>query len=280
MFNIESLLETKHIFSNRHLERYKKFINFYLKIQNKITENYEIHHILPKSLFPEYEKEKNNLIKLSYRAHYIAHYLLSKIYKNSMIYAFYAMNNKNIKNGRLLKLNSIFYSHNKILFSKTHSVWHNSSTLDKSMLNKDYIGNKTKETKLSKGENYYKEISEKSAKTIMTTIEENGLTIAQNRALKTAIKIKENGSLKGANSSNAKVIRIYDKNNNLKYEFFGDFFSKCKELSLPSRAFKTSYSNNGKPIYTTKCGTTVAHNNGYSEYIGWYAICICRTRDY
>lgn len=37
----------------------------------------EFHHILPASLFPQFKKDKNNLIKLPYRVHYIAHVCLA-----------------------------------------------------------------------------------------------------------------------------------------------------------------------------------------------------------
>lgn len=42
----------------------------------------EAHHILPKSLFPEYEKSKWNLIRLSYRDHYRTHEILPQIITN------------------------------------------------------------------------------------------------------------------------------------------------------------------------------------------------------
>ena len=39
---------------------------------------YEIHHIFPKSIYPEYVYNKHNLIKLTYKEHFIAHKLLSE----------------------------------------------------------------------------------------------------------------------------------------------------------------------------------------------------------
>ncbi len=264
----------------RFIKRYITLINNYSLIQNDIINNYEIHHILPKSLFPDDKTNSDNLIKLPHKAHYIAHYFLSKIYKDKMIYAFNLMCNKNIKNNRIKKYNKFVYNSNKELFSKNHSEWHKLEPNNDGISNSILIGQKTKKTKNLISENYYTEISQKSAETMKNTIQENGLTIAQNRSLKSAETIKQNNSLKGAKSANAKVIQVYNNLDELQYEFFGDFFSKSKELGLPTRAFKSSYNNNSKPIYTTKCGMSVAHNNGYSEYIGWYAVCVCRTRDY
>ena len=67
----------------------------YLKIYNNLIENRkanqnsgeycEIHHILPRCLGGT--DDKDNLIKLTYREHYVAHWLLTKIYpKEPKIY--------------------------------------------------------------------------------------------------------------------------------------------------------------------------------------------------
>lgn len=44
------------------------------------NEYYEFHHILPKSLFPLWEKRESNLIALTAREHFFCHQLLTKIY--------------------------------------------------------------------------------------------------------------------------------------------------------------------------------------------------------
>ena len=63
----------------------------YLKVYNAIIEkrkinppkeNFEKHHIYPRSLFPELVKDQNNLVKLTYREHYVAHHLLYRYYKS------------------------------------------------------------------------------------------------------------------------------------------------------------------------------------------------------
>lgn len=51
------------------------------------------HHILPKSLYPDKKNDPKNIVKLSYREHYVCHWLLTKIYPcKEMTYAFYLMN--------------------------------------------------------------------------------------------------------------------------------------------------------------------------------------------
>lgn len=50
-----------------------------------------IHHILPKSLYPEYKKENWNLIKVSVKAHYILHHILARALGGKCHSAFYQM---------------------------------------------------------------------------------------------------------------------------------------------------------------------------------------------
>lgn len=53
---------------------------------------YESHHILPRSLFPAWDKEKRNRALLTAKEHYFVHHILIKIYPGSeMANAFYRM---------------------------------------------------------------------------------------------------------------------------------------------------------------------------------------------
>jgi len=66
-----------------------KYITWYFNIIEKaLSENrtyisgtHERHHILPRSLFPEYKNDKKNLVILTFREHFICHVLLWKHYK-------------------------------------------------------------------------------------------------------------------------------------------------------------------------------------------------------
>jgi hypothetical protein len=83
-----------------YLYRYCKFISKCLAKNSHTTERLVSHHICPKAsdLFPEYAKFNVypwNRARLTFRQHYIAHYLLWKAFKGSQTSAFYAMNNKN-----------------------------------------------------------------------------------------------------------------------------------------------------------------------------------------
>lgn len=100
-------------------KNYYDYMN-YIKNKNRIYENgkYELHHILPKSLGGTDEKE--NLILLTYREHYLAHFLLWKIHgNNKMLYAFWLMNN--VKSKVYFKINSRVYSKLKKDFAENQS---------------------------------------------------------------------------------------------------------------------------------------------------------------
>jgi hypothetical protein len=73
---------------------------------------YESHHIIPKSMGGD--NSNDNLVLLTAREHYLAHYLLYKIYNNSkMIFAFWFINND-----RKHKCNSRFYELSRKLNSE------------------------------------------------------------------------------------------------------------------------------------------------------------------
>lgn len=65
----------------------KHFLNRYIKfIQNCILpENayFEKHHILPRSIFPEFARENWNIVHLTYNQHRVAHKILCKVFLSS-----------------------------------------------------------------------------------------------------------------------------------------------------------------------------------------------------
>jgi len=90
---------SKYKYNPHWYNRYLKFLNYY----NSYDGEGEIHHILPKSLFPEYSNLKKhpwNGIKIPYRSHYLAHYMLAKALGKGMWFAFNMMrrvsNNKSV----------------------------------------------------------------------------------------------------------------------------------------------------------------------------------------
>jgi hypothetical protein len=79
--------------SKHYLNRYIRFITFAKKLI--VSDKYvESHHILPQSMGGL--NNDDNLVKLSVRQHYLAHWMLWKAYKSKeMTFAFFSMSNQN-----------------------------------------------------------------------------------------------------------------------------------------------------------------------------------------
>lgn len=87
---------------NQHY--HKRYNNFIDSLRNQEVVGYvERHHIIPKSLGGT--NSKANLIKLTPRQHYIAYWMLWKIYGGSMTRAFFLMSHEDRKH----KINSKTY---------------------------------------------------------------------------------------------------------------------------------------------------------------------------
>ena len=92
----------------------------YIKIVNNAKmreidkmETYEEHHILPRSLFPNWAKKDSNIVKLTLREHYFVHQLLVKIYPcHEMAFALWQMSMK------YKKTSSRDYQNAKLLYTE------------------------------------------------------------------------------------------------------------------------------------------------------------------
>jgi 5-methylcytosine-specific restriction endonuclease McrA len=96
-----------------YLRIYNKIIK---RAKNRINDGYiEKHHIIPKSMGGS--NNISNIVELTPREHFLAHWLLYRIYpqNKSMIYAFWMMSN------RFKNLSSSAYEESKIAFSKATS---------------------------------------------------------------------------------------------------------------------------------------------------------------
>ncbi len=87
------LREDDRIICQRSMERYIKLMDSYIDDTHIIGN--QKHHLLPKSLHNEYESLRRhqwNSITIRPKVHYLAHWLLSKMYKGKMLTAFVMMN--------------------------------------------------------------------------------------------------------------------------------------------------------------------------------------------
>jgi hypothetical protein len=103
--------------NTHHLNRYIRFITTFIG-DKKVKGVTEMHHICPKSIFPEFTNLKThpwNKVHLQARAHFIAHRMLCKAFNdNRLQFAFWAMSHQssNCQN-RKYKINSKAYARAK-----------------------------------------------------------------------------------------------------------------------------------------------------------------------
>ena len=87
-----------------YYDKYNKFINQCKNRKVPLAKGIytEKHHILPEALYPEYADDKNNLVTLRAREHYLAHWMLAKIYGGTMWFAYNQMKRifKTLENDR------------------------------------------------------------------------------------------------------------------------------------------------------------------------------------
>src|SRR6185503_7110406 len=79
---------------NRHSKRLEKLLLHSIKISpTKRPKYFEGHHIVPKSWKPEWKKEKENIVNVSAKMHYVIHHLMYMLFPNDkyMARAFFLM---------------------------------------------------------------------------------------------------------------------------------------------------------------------------------------------
>lgn len=106
---------------------------------NEKEQYIEKHHVIPKSMGGS--DDLSNIVELTPREHFIAHWLLYRIYPNesSMIYAFWMMTN------RFKNFSSIAYEESKIAHSNNHKGFkHSSETKKRISKKRKEQGNKWK----------------------------------------------------------------------------------------------------------------------------------------
>jgi len=93
------------------------------KSRQQISDYTEIHHIIPKSLGGS--NDKDNLVRLTAREHFICHVLLTKMTNNknkdSMVFALHSMGMKN-NNTQQRYINSRFYEKNKLFLVELQKI--------------------------------------------------------------------------------------------------------------------------------------------------------------
>ncbi len=85
--------------------------------KNFPNQYFELHHILPRALFPNWEKRKSNIVALTAREHFFCHQLLTKIYPGQAMY--YALSAFNCNKDKRI-LTSKDYENVKMILQKAN----------------------------------------------------------------------------------------------------------------------------------------------------------------
>lgn len=259
------------------------------------------HHILPKSVFPQFAKlhlHKWNEAYLTYADHYTAHYVLSKALNNnySVLSAFCYMNSMSTVRGELKKEELIgAEEYTRVMKQKSYlqSLRPNSNSKhiwiydnEDKLVYKTFgnfeatcekYGLPTQSLYMSMRNNiklYSTYESEKTARA-------NGKLAYRHWYAKEVtpegihkvighIELPYGGQSGSKNPQAAKVL-IYDQNDNLQAECDGNIESVCKDNGWPLQALRRSYTKNSK-LYDTPIGLGKAKQHGLEIYAGWYAV--------
>jgi hypothetical protein len=119
-----------------YLNRYLKFI---INCKSDLNDYSENHHILPISIFSEFRLEPKNLVKLTARQHFIAHWILSKVFTKNrqrflMLKAFGSMSRVGECNSGRLNVSSKLFEQARIANSaamRLTNPMHDPSTVAK-----------------------------------------------------------------------------------------------------------------------------------------------------
>jgi hypothetical protein len=120
-------------------KRYIKFIKKCSEKNQNLNDGCEKHHILPVSIYPQYrsfKKHKWNMCKLSLRQHFIAHWMLAKIFGGKQWFSFNQMKRWGGK--------SILYEYGRVYLSKHLSEINRGR--EKTIENRKSISERTKNT--------------------------------------------------------------------------------------------------------------------------------------
>ena len=262
--------------------RYYKFINYYLNNQDIITDNYEVHHIIPRQ--EGGQNDPSNLVKLPIRAHYLAHFMLQKIYPNQ-ISSFVLMSK------RAKRFNQRLYEIGKRnLRQYCNSEYYKNKKLPKIIEKQKKQKNKI----LPNGLSVAKNGQLKAAKT-MSIPDQEGITIRQRATVKgletkhknytkidpitgkqykqliiekaNATKLANNSTVKGPDVNTALRINLYDKDNNLVRECNGDFYHFIRSLDIPHWGpLRDTYVNNQRFVYNTDFEKNLLDRLKYTGY--------------
>jgi hypothetical protein len=241
------------------MNKYTRWYNTIIKrARDRITDGYtESHHVRPRSLGGT--DNKDNLVNLTAREHFVCHWLLSKMHtgeaKAKMIYALNGMKRGNEFTQRYeTKITARVYENLKKEFSRVHSATMKGTTpVNKGCLMSEEQKEKIRATKAT---NPTKRSAEAIAKTVA---KQTGQKRSEETKLKMSLASK--GKLKGPMSEENKLKISQGSKGKTKKEGHGD---RIKATVASQLAAGTHYTQQPK-LTCPHCGVQAgkARYNGY-----------------
>lgn len=259
MIHFKTKFEIK---SEHHLRRYFKFLLNY-KDNKRVKYKTEAHHIYPKKYFKEFDN-KQYIINLPTRAHYIAHYMLALAIGGPMWQSFQLM-------GRVKKHKSRHYAE----FKTAANVYNNcpikcaaiSNSVKQLWTNESYRSNQINKKK----EYVYTDEHRKNISDTLVGIKKpEGFGVGRIHSAKTIQKLST--AKIGLLNPSIKPKTIYDDNDVPIVTILTKFNEMCDELGFPRSLLFTYRDNNTlyDSIDTRECTINKLKNNGNYRFKGWY----------
>lgn len=120
-------------------------INRYMRLMSNtynLTAYTEKHHILPKSMYPDYQNLKWNKVVIPARVHYLAHWMLSKILGGTQWFAFNQM--KRILPKNIMFKRSALYTMSRVYIAEQSRICNTGR--EKSIVDRTGISRRVKNT--------------------------------------------------------------------------------------------------------------------------------------
>lgn len=214
--------------------------------KRSLTGYSERHHIIPKSFGGLNVKE--NIVKLTHREHFIAHLLLYKMEqckfnKFKMLKACIMMSGKEIYNSKLFAQARIEFASKQSKLMKRITKFKDKGFW--TIKRREYVSRQ---------------------KVILYKDKNNHPMFGKMHSEKSKLLNEISNSLH---------IKIFNDNNELMFESFGNFKKFCEENNLPFKSLKQSYQTCGnKKLYCSYNGkrSSPPRNKEFEQFRGWYAM--------
>lgn len=254
---------------------------------------YENHHILPRSIFPQYINLKSNSwngVLLTAREHFICHALVWKHYKSikytygesKMGLAFNMLSKRRIYFSRLYSICKFNCLDEEFIKQRTKSlkITLSKRTPEEWAIVKQNISRETRnginkvdieKRKLSKQKERLtkQNMSDEEKAIISKKISDKLLNRPIEEKKKTAKKMSNSRS--GYKNYQTTTVAIFDHHQRLILISNNGVQYMRKKLNIPTDALRISY-NKGQYMYENKANRSFAIKNGRGHMVGWYMI--------